>query len=844
MPDLSPTACLYSPHVATPDTARVRISPRSWIGSIGDAPCPRTPYNPLMRKGLALLLAITAGMADTDPASRIGAREVETRLVAIREIGAQGHPRAEELLLPALQDRDWEVQVAAAQALGARGGPGATDALVDLAVNGPARRVRLAAAAALKRTAPAAAAASIARKLRGETLLVAGDALEVLADPAAAEELEKLLKRRNADQQWVALRGLGALRQPMRTREFAAFLMDDDVRVRTAAVEALALCGDVGAAGYLREALKERTMPAVLQRRHIVAIRRVLLAAADDEAAEVAARMCALSLGGAGSPEADARYARLLGELGRSDAPVGPVEDYVGSLLNAGLRHAGAEVRAATAAALARIGMPLPAPEADAPAEGEEPRTVSTKRVGLPDKLVRKIVDRLTEVAKTDPSPRVRFHAMTAVVTLQGDDAAALLLDRLAADADPMVREEAATVLGRRRIAEAAEPLVRALKDEAWEVAVCAAVSLGRLRDAKGLGGLQEMLGEKDWRRRGGAVVGLGWIRRKPAIPLLVDALRDREPAAAATALEFLRHISGERLEAKPKAWRDWWEQWHERFTFRDTDAAARDAKKYGYAATPAKVYEDLDIVVLQTRRGGDNIQALLEDYGIEHRIVRAASIPKAGLHPYALFVANCPGEITDKDMERIQWYVRAGGYLFSSCWALTHTVQVAFPGVVQKLPTRAQVLDTVLAEPCPSESPFLRGVLDGVTQPLYALEGSHLIDVLDPERFEVLLDSPECATRWGDGNLAGWFAVGHGLILDSANHFDMQGMMRADVKSEKDRMAFALDHLGYDFGELRNLADEGVFAKQPLAIKRTRDLSTFRFITTFVRQKRIADGG
>jgi hypothetical protein len=121
---------------------------------------------------------------------------------------------------------------------------------------------------------------------------------------------------------------------------------------------------------------------------------------------------------------------------------------------------------------------------------------------------------------------------------------------------------------------------------------------------------------------------------------------------------------------------------------------------------------------------------------------------------------------------------------------------------------------------------------------------GSHLIRVLDPERFEVLIDSPQAASIWGDGNLAGWFTVGHGTILDSANHFDLQGMKNARLKTEKDRMAFAMDRLGYGYEELRELKGEGVFRKSTDAAKKTRDLSTFRFITRFVREKRIADEG
>jgi hypothetical protein len=169
--------------------------------------------------------------------------------------------------------------------------------------------------------------------------------------------------------------------------------------------------------------------------------------------------------------------------------------------------------------------------------------------------------------------------------------------------------------------------------------------------------------------------------------------------------------------------------------------------------------------------------------------------------------------------------------------------VQRCFPDVVRKYENRRQVVDyDVLAERVPLESRFTEGVFHEGCQPLYTLEGAHLIEVHDPERFEVLVDSADCATEWGEGNLAGWFTIGHGLVLDSANHFDLQGLAHADVDDEKERMAFAMDHLGYDYAELRALREKNVFQKQPTAVRQTRDQTIFRFITTFVRQKRLAD--
>ena len=761
---------------------------------------------------LAALPVLGAG-ADGVVDDLLASREVDKRLKAVGILATEGGDGAEEKLGKRLSDPDWEVVERAAAALATRGTSASLERLAGLALGGPVRRVRLAATRALKALDAERGASMIQGRLKGDSLVAAAEALEVLAHPVAAQALERLAKDRGKDatRRLAGTRALAALGRAEDVELFTKLLKDADVRVRAAAVDGLARTGANAAVAPLREGLKRVGMPAVMVRRYISGLRRLLLALGDERSRNRAAKLCARSIGMSGDAKVDARFARLIGVLGQEGAPVGPVDEFVSILEGAGLANADVEVRAASVVALARIG-----------------RVDSYTRIG--------------EAVQGDRSPRVRFHALRAAESMRKAGARSLMIGRLRYDDSAIVREEAAAMLGRHRVVEGAPNLIKALDDKAWEVVVSAAISLGKLRTADGVAPLVKLLSHKDWRRRGAAAAGLGWIRQKPAIPPLIGALRDKEPAVSATAREFLRVLSGEAFEGRPKPWREWWARKEKVFVFRDRDEELRQAKKYGYAVQPRKVYEDLDVVVLQTRRGGDNIQFLLDDYGIEYRIVRAASVDKAALHPYALFVANCPGEIVKKDVERLQWFVRSGGYLFSSCWALTHTVEVCFPDIVRKLPTRAQVLDTVVSETCPAKSTFTEGVFDGITRPLWELVGSHLIDVLDAERFEVLLDSPQCATRWGDGNLAGWFSIGHGTVLDSANHFDMQGMKQARVRTEKERMAFAVDHLGYGYEELRKLQAEGVFRKQPVAIKRTRDLSIFRFITTFVREKRKAD--
>jgi len=767
-----------------------------------------------MRHLLGLLVVATVAADDAPGPGDLQSKDVQERLLAVKTITEKEGPDSAALLEKATRDRDWEVVQRAVEGLGIRGSPDSVDLLVDLAINGPTRTIRLAAAASAKRVHGPSATAGLLKHLKGDEAVRAAEALAVVADPTAAKELERLAKKKGKGAELDRLAGieaLGALRDPARIPFFTEYLSDEDFRVRAAAVKALALTKDTSAIAPLRDGLNGATLSNVMERRYDAAIRSLLAGEADAAKRDFAAQMVVRSFGMGGSAAAAARIARLLGILGDAKSPVGPVDEYTKLLLSSGASHASADVRCAAVHALALIGKP-----------------------GSGDKLA--------AVAAGDADQRVRFHALRAAVAVKGDGAQELLIDRMTHDVEPAVREEAAVILGKRRLADALPSLVEALGDKQWEVCVAAAVSLGRIRDARALPALVQLLDEKDWRRRGAAVVGLGWIRQKEAIPHLIDMTRDKEPAVARTAVEFLRHISGEKLDESVKAWRGWWEKSGPNFTFRDRDAEARDAKKYGYAIQPGKVYEDMDIVVLLTRGGGDNIQDLLTMYGIEHRMVRAAAVQKCGLHPHALFIVNCPGEINDKDVEAIRFYVHAGGYLFGSCWALKETIEKCFPGIIRKYETRAQIIDIVYAEPVPAESPFTKGVFGEGCEPYYMLEGAHLIEVLDPERFEVLIDSPDTATRWGEGNLAGWFTIGHGLVLDSANHFDLQGMREAKVKDEKERMAFAMDHLGYDYAELRKLRDEGVFLKQPIAVKRTLDLTIFRFITTFVRQKRLAD--
>jgi hypothetical protein len=323
-------------------------------------------------------------------------------------------------------------------------------------------------------------------------------------------------------------------------------------------------------------------------------------------------------------------------------------------------------------------------------------------------------------------------------------------------------------------------------------------------------------------------------------VDALIETLDDQEPLVVRTAHSYLLSIAlGDQLPAEVAPWREWWRENGKKVRLYDPKEREERRQKYGYAAPPREIYEGLDVLVLESR--GDHIEAVLEQLGIEHRLTASNRLKADGLDAAGVFVSNCTGEMEPADLERLGWFVKVGGYLCGSCWALSETIARVAPGLVRKLETRDEIVDLVVATACEPSSQYLEGVFAEHVEPLYRLEGAHLIEVLQPERVEMLIDSVECSEKWGGGNLACWFRWGHGTVLDSANHFDLQGLVDAvGLKKREERMAYAVDHMGASLEEIRSTYKEKFWDSNQKASERIRDYSVFRLVTNFVRLRRI----
>ncbi|MFT7668313.1 MAG: HEAT repeat protein [Planctomycetota bacterium] len=736
------------------------------------------------------------------------------RLLAARAVITEGGEDAEKILLKLLKDDDWEVVIVAAEGLGEHGDEKSIDPLVKLAYSSPLLHIRAVAALSLAKLNAEEARAELSKKLKKDTAIPACEALVLIAPSLDAVEVSKGLKKLLKDKQ-LDVRAAASAAMVALTREGRGKLMDDlldsdHLSVRARALEIAAEQPHYEQVKSLRKFLGQAEIKDVVLRRALPA-----MAAGIDrieknpgsQFTEVVQELCA---------DKEARIAirgALLARLALS-YPWGKSLDLTELTLGA-REHSDPGVRAGAAQFLRYIG-------------GE------------------RALEAVHTLFDGDSSVRVRlaaFHTIVALQPVTTDETRTWIIEQLSKEGSSELREAMVVTLGDKEMMEqgdAVQALIETLADNDSGVRVCGAVSLGLTRSEHAVDPLGAILNEsEDWRMRGAALVGLTKSLQKSSVKFVIEALADTEPLVVRSAQAFLISIArGEEIDPTVEAWREWWLRMEAKIRLYDPREQQERNKRYGYAATPDEIYRGLDVLVLNSR--GDHIQAILERLGIDHRLTISNQVKTDGLDASGIFISNCTGELEHEDLDRLEWFVKVGGYLCGSCWALTETIDKIAPGIVTKVITRDEIVDSVPASACDTGSKYTRDVFGEYVIPIYRLEGAHIIRVLQPERVEMLVDSVECAEKWGGGNLACWFSYGHGTILDSANHFQGQGFAYAlGLKKPVDRKAYAVNHMGATLERIRETADEKFWGSTFKAGENIIDYSVFRLVTNFVRLRR-----
>ncbi len=200
-----------------------------------------------------------------------------------------------------------------------------------------------------------------------------------------------------------------------------------------------------------------------------------------------------------------------------------------------------------------------------------------------------------------------------------------------------------------------------------------------------------------------------------------------------------------------------------------------------------AKALEDIqESNVIVVEGSYDRCQLVLELTGIPHKLIPIHILDKIELNPEQTVFINCPGRVSDQAVRKLATFVKAGGLLVTTDWALSNVLEKAFPEKVRynQNPTGDEVVRIIVAD---KKNPIVSDFLDSKTEPLWWLEGSsYPIQVLDKENVTILIYSNELKEKYGESPVIIEFEEGKGKVVHMISHFYLQ---RTETRDKKDKV-------------------------------------------------------
>src|SRR5687767_1934657 len=153
------------------------------------------------------------------------------------------------------------------------------------------------------------------------------------------------------------------------------------------------------------------------------------------------------------------------------------------------------------------------------------------------------------------------------------------------------------------------------------------------------------------------------------------------------------------------------------------------------------KAVQGKDVVVVAGSM--DHIEQVLAAANIRHTVVQPNQVAKLDLNADQILMVNCPGNMPKAGLTKIEKFVRAGGLLYTTDWALLNVIQQIFPRTIKH--NGGSTGDHVTAVHVHSKHDDLMSnmLLKTGSEPEWWLEGgSYPIEILDSKRVEVLASS------------------------------------------------------------------------------------------------------
>lgn len=179
-----------------------------------------------------------------------------------------------------------------------------------------------------------------------------------------------------------------------------------------------------------------------------------------------------------------------------------------------------------------------------------------------------------------------------------------------------------------------------------------------------------------------------------------------------------------------------------------------------------------------------DKIELVLDLIKIPYILIQPYAVDQLDMKTDQILIINCPGNISDAGLDKVKEFVKKGGFLFTTDWALLNVLEKVFTEYVRynKVPTRD---DCVAVEVVDKSNKFLEGLFKADEKPIWWLEtSSYPIEILAKDKVKVLVTSKEMQKKYREAPIVITFNYGDGgTVLHMTSHYYLQ---RAETRTKR----------------------------------------------------------
>jgi hypothetical protein len=197
----------------------------------------------------------------------------------------------------------------------------------------------------------------------------------------------------------------------------------------------------------------------------------------------------------------------------------------------------------------------------------------------------------------------------------------------------------------------------------------------------------------------------------------------------------------------------------------------------FALASTAALAATDISHAkVIVVRGSADHMEQVLTQAKVKFVAVNPEELPDLPLNAKQVLMVNCTGTMSPQARERVRRFVAAGGFLYTTDHAVHELIEQIFPNTIAW--TGASTTERVFpvrVKGTDADRGLLSSLGGNAKEFWQTAGGGFPFKVLDPKRVTVLMDSPEVAKAFGEGNIAARFRYEDGQVIHVTGHFFTQ---------------------------------------------------------------------